>query len=197
VRIEPLGDFALRFELPEGASARAAQAELRALPGVTDAVVAERAACVAFDVEPPSRDAIAAAIDRARSADPPRAIHVVRVRYDGADLAEIAARARLSIDEIVRLHTAPAYEVVAIGFLPGFAYLGGLDPRLELPRRASPRPRVPARSVAIAARYAGIYPFASPGGWHLVGTAERFAPFDPATGARLALGDRVRFEALP
>jgi len=79
--------------------------------------------------------------------------------------------------------------------LPGFAYLRALDPRLVLPRRATPRPRVPALSVAIAGPYTGLYPFASPGGWHLLGTAVGFAPFDAHTGAAMSLGDRVRFVA--
>ena len=96
--------------------------------------------------------------------------------------------------EIVRAHAEATYEVAVVGFLPGFAYLRGLDPRLVVPRRATPRPRVPALSVAIAGPYTGIYPFASPGGWSLLGTVVGFVPFDGASGARLRLGDGVRFE---
>jgi KipI family sensor histidine kinase inhibitor len=95
--------------------------------------------------------------------------------------------------EVVAAHSAPTYVVVTLGFQPGFAYLRGIDPRLVLPRRATPRPRVPALSVAIAGPYAGVYPFESPGGWHLLGTAIDFVPFDPEHGAALAVGDRVRF----
>lgn len=96
---------------------------------------------------------------------------------------------------MVALHTGAVYEVAFVGFLPGFAYLRGLDPRLVLPRRAAPRTRVPALSVAVAGPYAGVYPFAAPGGWHLLGTAVDFAPFDAVTGAAMAAGDRVRFVA--
>jgi KipI family sensor histidine kinase inhibitor len=128
------------------------------------------------------------------------------VRYDGEDLDDVARAVGLPRDEVVARHAGAAYVVAFVGFLPGFAYLAGLDERLRLPRRESPRPRVPANSVAIAGPYAGVYPFASPGGWHLLGTAigrktdgraetVRFSAFDPSTGAALALGDTVRFVA--
>lgn len=117
----------------------------------------------------------------------------MRVRYDGPDLDEVSRRLATSTAEVVSLHTATTYTVAAIGFQPGFGYLRGLDRRLVLPRRDTPRPRVPALSVAIAGPYTGVYPFASPGGWHLLGTAVDFCPFDAERGAALALGDRVRF----
>jgi UPF0271 protein len=84
---------------------------------------------------------------------------------------------------------------VAVGFLPGFAYLRAPDPPFQLARRGSPRARVPAGSVGVAGPYTGIYPFASPGGWNLLGTAVDFVPFTVERGAALALGDVVRFEA--
>jgi UPF0271 protein len=196
VRIEPLGELALRIDLPVETHARAALRALRAIPGVTDAVVTERHACVYFDGEPPARDSLLAAIATRESTASAPATHVVRVRYDGEDLAFVASQTGLAIAEVIRAHTATAYEARAIGFLPGFAYLGDLDARLVLPRRASPRPRVPAGAVAIAAHYTAIYPFASPGGWHLVGTAVDTDVFDADRGARIALGDRVRFEAV-
>lgn len=197
MRVEPLGEHALRVDLPARARGRSVLEALRALAGVSDAVVTERHACVYFDGEPPDRDALRAAIDRASAQPSQGALHVVRVRYDGADLAEVAARAGLTAREVVALHARATYEVRAIGFQPGFAYLGELDPRLVLPRRGTPRARVPVGAVAIAARYTGIYPFASPGGWHLIASAIDFAPFDPERGAALALGDRVRFEEAP
>src|SRR5262249_4689397 len=98
-------------------------------------------------------------------------------------------------------HAAGEYTALLVGFLPGFAYLGELDAALDTPRRATPRPRVPAGSVAVAGRQTGVYPFASPGGWHLIGRTSEIL-FDP-TAARPALiepGDRVRFarvEVLP
>ena len=87
--------------------------------------------------------------------------------------------------------------VELIGFLPGFAYLGPLDPRLTIGRRETPRPRVPAGSVAIAGGYTGVYPAASPGGWHLLGRALDVSLFDPLRDppALLRPGDHVRFVA--
>ena len=99
----------------------------------------------------------------------------------------------LAREQVVALHTQAEYVVAAIGFVPGFAYLRGLEPRLVLPRRPTPRPRVAPGSVAIAGPYTGVYPVASPGGWHLLGTAVGAALFDARSGAALALGDRVTF----
>jgi len=83
----------------------------------------------------------------------------------------------------------------SLGFAPGFPYLGGLDPRLGVPRRATPRTTVPMGSVAIARDQSIIYPLETPGGWNLIGTAVDFVAFSPEEGARLRLGDEVRFEA--
>ena len=94
----------------------------------------------------------------------------IDVVYDGDDLAEVAEHVGLSADAVVKRHTAARYTVEFCGFSPGFAYLGGLDPALRIPRRDSPRTRVPAGSVAIAADYSCVYPSSSPGGWHLLGT---------------------------
>ena len=195
IELEPFGDAALRVRLPEGTDARALLRTLRALRGVIDAVVTERHALVTFD--PPHRpeglaEAIATSLaPRAPPAGPP--VIEIPVRYDGEDLDEVARAAGLAPEEAIALHAGADYTVAAIGFLPGFAYLRGLDPRLSVPRRSTPRARVPALSVAIAGPYSGVYPFASPGGWHLLGTAVAFTPFDASAGARLALGDRVRF----
>ena len=207
VTLEPFGDTAWRARLPEtgdGASRRALLEELRALPGVVDVVISECHALVVLAVGASpegAREAIARTL-APRSASGPDAPtqpelreHRVLVRYDGADLAEVASASGMSSAEVVAIHAGTAYEVAAIGFLPGFAYLRALDPRLILPRRATPRPRVSALSVAIAGPYTGIYPFASPGGWHLLGTAVGFTPFDARTGAVMSLGDRVRFVA--
>lgn len=121
--------------------------------------------------------------------------HTIDVVYDGEDLADVAARAGVSVARVIALHSDAEYTVEVVGFLPGFGYLGEVPPELRVARRASPRPRVPAGSVAIAGRYAGIYPFASPGGWHLLGRAMEPALFDPtrAFPTRFAPGDRVRF----
>ena len=120
----------------------------------------------------------------------------VPVRYDGDDLDAVAASTGLSVADVVALHSAPEYVVAFCGFAPGFGYLRGLDPRLELPRRATPRTRVPAGSVAIAAEYTAVYPRPSPGGWHLLGTTD-LVMFDPDSSppARFQPGSRVRFVA--
>lgn len=121
-------------------------------------------------------------------------LHEIAVWYAGEDLAEIARLCGLATAEVIDLHAGRDYRVGAIGFAPGFAYLGELDERLALPRRATPRTRVPAGSLAIAERQTAVYPQASPGGWHLLGrTAQRL--FDPLQEppCPLAVGDRVRF----
>lgn len=121
-------------------------------------------------------------------------LHEIAVWYAGEDLAEVARQCGLSTIQVIDLHAGREYRVGAIGFAPGFAYLGELDERLVLPRRATPRTRVPAGSLAIAERQTAVYPQASPGGWHLLGqTAQRL--FDPREEppCPLAVGDRVRF----
>nr|WP_239482176.1 5-oxoprolinase subunit PxpB [Pseudomonas insulae] len=124
-------------------------------------------------------------------------LHQIPVCYDGADLAEVARACGLSIDAVIALHSAVEYRVGAIGFAPGFAYLGELDARLALPRRATPRTRVPAGSLAIAERQTAIYPQASPGGWHLIGRCPwRLFDAQATPPCPLALGDRVRFVAI-
>ena len=116
---------------------------------------------------------------------------------DGPDLSAVSALLKCPESEIIRLHTAPTYRVAQVGFQPGFPYLLGLHPSLHLARRTSPRARVPAGSVAIGGAQTGIYPQASPGGWHLLGRtdlrlfdASRLAP------ALLVPGNRVRFVAI-
>jgi UPF0271 protein len=199
VALEPFGDAALRVRLPEGAPARTIFASLRAVPGVIDAVVTERHALVTFDPTAASsalrvalEEAIASALVAPAPAGEAR-IHEVGVRYDGPDLDDVARSTGLSREEVIALHSGARYVVATVGFVPGFAYLRGLDAHLVIPRRGAPRSRVPAGSLAIAGPYTGIYPVASPGGWHLLGTAVGFSPFDARSGATLALGDRVTF----
>jgi KipI family sensor histidine kinase inhibitor len=113
---------------------------------------------------------------------------------DGPDLAEVADACGLSAAEVCERHAAAEYVVCFVGFLPGFPYLGLLDPALRVPRRRTPRPRVPAGSVAIAGEYTGVYPWASPGGWHLIGRTDvTLFDLDADPPARLAPGNRVRF----
>ncbi|RRJ83056.1 5-oxoprolinase subunit PxpB [Aestuariirhabdus litorea] len=115
----------------------------------------------------------------------------------GPDLAALAQRAELSIDEVVRLHQQTEYRVYAIGFAPGFAYLGEVDPRIAAPRLATPRQRVPRGAVAIADRQTAVYPAVSPGGWNLIGLCpQRMFDPDAQPSMPVAVGDRVRFEAI-
>lgn len=120
----------------------------------------------------------------------------VPVVYDGEDLPEVARRTGLSPDEVVRRHCAPEYVVAFLGFAPGFPYLVGLDPALHVPRRDTPRTRVPAGSVGLAGGQTGIYSTATPGGWQLIGRTDTVlfdVERDPP--ALLAAGDRLRFVA--
>jgi KipI family sensor histidine kinase inhibitor len=125
----------------------------------------------------------------------------------GADLEALAARAGLSTQDVIALHTGVEYRVYAIGFAPGFAYLGQVDERIAAPRHATPRPHVPRGSVAIADRQTAVYPDASPGGWNLIGLCpvpmfDRAAPSSNAhvRGANVympvSVGDTVRFEPI-
>ncbi len=128
----------------------------------------------------------------------------VPVLYTGADLASVARQTGLSEEEVVAIHTAPEYRVRMMGFSPGFPYLDGLDPRLHLERRHSPRDRIEPGSVAIGGSHAGIYSVASPGGWHILGQTDQvlFRP-ELAKGAEVVPlevfafvpGDRVKFIA--
>lgn len=121
---------------------------------------------------------------------------VIPVIYDGPDLGAVARHTGLSEAEVIARHSGRTYDVYLIGFAPGWAYLGALDPSLDVPRRPTPRQRVPAGSVAIAGAQTGVYPFALPGGWHLIGRTDTVmfdAERDPP--ALLQVGDRVRFEA--
>lgn len=96
----------------------------------------------------------------------------IPVRYDGPDLEEVAGLTGLTADGVVAAHTGADWRVGFGGFAPGFAYLVGGDPRLEVARRAEPRTRVPAGSVGLAGEFSGVYPRESPGGWQLIGTTE-------------------------
>lgn len=209
-----LGDSAITIALGEGISLKLSRevAELTQalaasnIEGILDIVPAYASLAVYFDPRRVAYDELtttvrnAVADSRARissvEADDNQGKTVrIPVRYDGEDLADVAAKTGLSRDRIVELHSSPEYRVYVIGFVPGFAYLGELDEALVLPRRATPRKRVPAGSVAIAEAQTGIYPFSTPGGWHLVGTT-RTAMFDVAAPepALLRVGDTVIFE---
>lgn len=115
----------------------------------------------------------------------------------GPDLEALAALAKLAPEQVIALHQQTEYRVYAIGFAPGFAYLGEVDERIAAPRKATPRLRVPAGTVAIANRQTAVYPSTSPGGWNLIGRCPSLM-FDPlATPCMpVKVGDRVRFAAI-
>lgn len=120
--------------------------------------------------------------------------HRIAVVYDGEDLAEVAETLGLDPEAVAARHAASVFRVGWVGFLPGFAYLTGLDPGLVLPRRAAVRPKVPAGAVAVADAMSAVYPLSSPGGWHLIGRTAK--PLLTPAGPRLTLlepGDTVRF----
>jgi len=122
----------------------------------------------------------------------------IPVAYDGEDLSELAAACGMSTDEVVRRHLAGRYECAFCGFAPGFAYLTGLDAGLQLPRRDTPRTRVPAGAVAVAAEYTAVYPSPSPGGWHLIGTSSAVLwDVSRSVPSLIRPGMQVRFVAAP
>jgi KipI family sensor histidine kinase inhibitor len=118
----------------------------------------------------------------------------IPVVYDGVDLDHVARQTNLSVAEVIEVHSRTTFEVAFCGFTPGFAYLRELPGILQLPRRETPRTRVPAGSVAIATEYSAVYPRSSPGGWHLLGTTDVIL-FDASLSdpALLKPGDSVRF----
>lgn len=186
-----LGDRAIRFARP-ARSARTLVAAVRAWPGVVDVVVARHDVAAYFAAEPRVDPAWIAALATAPDdPDPGRDLALPAI-YDGPDLADVARALGRTSEEVCRLHAAATYTVETMGFSPGFAYLAGLPAALELPRRTTPRTRVPAGSIAIAGLQTAVYPFDSPGGWHLIGSVAGVAMFG-LDGPLLQLGDRVRF----
>ena len=210
--IVPLGEQAWTVVLGETVdrmlhqrvTALAARIAAARLPGLVEIVPAYATVTVFFegDAEEIRRQLVALCHapdtshrERSEAIQP---LHVIPVNYSGPDLADVATQTGLTPDQVVERHSSREYLVYLRGFVPGFGYLGDLDPSLVLPRRASPRTRGPAGSVAIAGAQTAVYPLATPGGWHLIGTTT-MAMFDPARepAALLKAGDRVRFEPVP
>lgn len=121
----------------------------------------------------------------------------IRCRYDGADLPAVAEQWGVPVHEVVRIHSSIEHEVAFCGFAPGFPYLTGIGSGREVSRRDSPRPSIPAGSIALGGEYTGIYPRTSPGGWQVIGHTDAVL-WDPTRdpAALLAAGDRVRFIAV-
>ncbi|TMC72510.1 MAG: 5-oxoprolinase subunit PxpB [Chloroflexi bacterium] len=205
-RISPFGDGALLVELGEtideelAARARAladawdARGQSRAVPAYASVVVRFDPLVLAPAEAEREVRRLAEGLDRVEIAQG-RAVEIP-THYDGPDLLETAERSNLSVDDLVALHSGREYRAFFLGFLPGFAYCGVLDPRISAPRLARPRQRVPAGSVAIADGQTSIYPFDSPGGWRLIGRTD-VRIFDAAREPPVLIrpGDRVRFVA--
>jgi inhibitor of KinA len=147
---------------------------------------------------------LAELVGRERDSESPDAkglpVLELRVGYggeDGPDLGAVAERTGLTEQAVVELHAGTVYRVFLLGFVPGFAYLGTLPELLALPRRSEPRARVPAGSVAIAGRQTAVYPFSTPGGWHIIGrTDQQLWNLAETPPARLRPGQGVRFVPL-
>lgn len=208
MRIRRAGDRALLLEVG-GPLQAAAPDQVAALRAEVDALVAQGRLAAPVDLVPGARTLLLDGVDvetavgllagwtPGRATPPPvppdRPVEVPVV-YDGPDLAGVAALWGVTEREVVARHTSTLFRVAFCGFAPGFPYLVGLD--ADVPRRSSPRPRVPAGAVGLAGRYCGIYPTASPGGWQLLGTtsAALFA-VDRDPPALLPPGTLVRFRA--
>jgi KipI family sensor histidine kinase inhibitor len=202
VEFEPVIDHLVNAR----AIALAARMRARQLPGVRD--VASGYCTVGVHFDPLQTDL--AAVERAIADDggatdvtgvaPTPAPIEIGVRYggtDGPDLDAVAAHAGCSPADVIERHAARIYRVYMLGFVPGFAYMGRVDPSIATPRHRVPRERVPVGSVGIAGEQTGVYPVMSPGGWQLIGRTDRVM-FDAARtpASLLAPGDLVRFVPL-
>jgi KipI family sensor histidine kinase inhibitor len=211
--VRPLGDSALTIvfgaekspELLKRVHAAAIAVSAAAIPDVEDVVPAYLSVAVFYDSLVTSYDAVASKVldvcergSIAVSGAATLRTHEIPVAYDGPDLDDVATALGLSIEDVIHRHLGRTYSVDLIGFVPGWAYLSELDAALHLPRRAQPRPRVPAGSVAIAGAQTGVYPLVTPGGWHIIGHTSSVM-FDPMREppAILLPGDRVNFVRAP
>ncbi|MGD7706822.1 5-oxoprolinase/urea amidolyase family protein [Microlunatus sp. Y2014] len=173
--------------------------EAAALPGVTELIPAAQTILVHHDPLVVSAPELAAAIRTVPPVSGEAATAgevVIEVHYDGEDLADVAEHLGVSTEEVVARHTAAHWTVAFTGFAPGFGYISCDDPFFDVPRRSSPRTRVPAGSVALAGLFTGVYPRSSPGGWQIIGrTDEQMWDLDRDPPALLTPGVAVRFVA--
>ncbi|MGC0333313.1 KipI family sensor histidine kinase inhibitor [Streptomyces sp. SAI-170] len=199
MRVLPVGDDALLVEVSSGEQAEALHAELlrRRAEGslrVRELVPAARTVLLDGLADPARLASELTATDLPPV--PPRAREVIElpVRYDGPDLADVAAHWGVAEREVARIHAGTEFRVAFCGFAPGFGYLTGLPPRYDVPRRATPRTAVPAGAVALAGPYTGVYPRSSPGGWQLIGTTDSVLwDHTRVPASLLSPGARVRF----
>jgi KipI family sensor histidine kinase inhibitor len=197
--LHPLGDraFLARFPSETDAARWAEAVRRRDWPGVTDVVLAYQTVGVYADPGQADLDDLARRLERVEPSTvelPRGAVVSIPVLYEGDDLPEVARRLGLTVEEVVAEHSGREYRVFALGFRPGFPYAGDLPESLRgLPRRESPRTRVPAGSVAVVGRQTAVYPVESPGGWHLIGrTPLRIVDVEHGHFP-IRAGDRLRF----
>jgi KipI family sensor histidine kinase inhibitor len=171
--------------------------EAAALPGVVELVPAARTVLISFDPRRTGAEALEEAIrglERTDSSTGEAREVTIDVRYDGEDLAEVAELLSVSPAEVIARHQAATWQVAFAGFAPGFGYLAGDDELFDVPRRSSPRTRVPVGAVALAGEFTGVYPRSSPGGWQLIGRTEaRLWDLDRQPPALFVPGTIVRF----
>ncbi|MER5947930.1 allophanate hydrolase subunit 1 [Streptomyces sp. NPDC001904] len=203
--VRPAGRHALLVELPDAERTGALHAELLSrraagsLPPVAEIVPGART--VLLDGVPDPEGLARRLAEWQVPSAPPADGDVVTVPvvYDGPDLADVAALWGVAEDEVGALHSSFTYRVAFCGFAPGFGYLTGLPEELHVPRRATPRTRVPAGAVALAGPYSAVYPRATPGGWQIIGTMPDPTPlWDPSQerAALLSPGTRVHYVPL-
>ncbi len=223
--VVPLGDTAVLVDFADqldpvvnaGIQRLADSIRLRKLAWIRDVVPAIASLAVHVDLgvteESDTVDMVRSLVQACLDDKPtgnrtPRAPTVVPVCYDdgfGMDLEEISERTGLATDEVVRRHLGSDFRVLMVGFVPGHPYLGGLDPKLSVPRRSAPRLRMPAGTVAIANAQCVVYPYEIPGGWSVVGrtplrlfdaTRERPSLFEPSDSVRFERVERRRFDRI-
>jgi len=212
-RIVPAGESALIVEFEDridpavnaAAIALADAMQVEGVAGVRDVVPTYRSVAVYFDPLRTAADALLTRLHReaARAStaavEPSTAVRIPVCYGDvfGPDLASVAAFAGVGEADVIRFHTAVTYRVFMLGFVPGFAYMGVVDPRIAVPRHATPRVRVPIGSVGLAGVQTGIYPGGTPGGWQLIGRTP-VKPFDAGRSQPFLLkaGDAVQFYAI-
>ncbi|MEM5430227.1 5-oxoprolinase subunit PxpB [Cupriavidus oxalaticus] len=199
MRFLPVTSNALLVELADLDQTLALLASLQRDPlhGVAELVPAARTILVHFRPWATSAAALVRAIaarDLSQRVERSDILVEIPVRYDGEDLAEVAQLLGITPEEVVRRHTGSEYTVAFTGFAPGFAYLGGGHPSLDVPRRSTPRTRIPAGAVGLAGTFSGVYPQASPGGWQIIGvTPVAMWDLERDQPALLQPGYRVRF----
>ena len=176
--------------------------EKSGIPGIVETVPTFRSLMVTYDpseisFEQLKKELSGISVEESAGQETPHHVVEIPVCYGGSygeDLKDVAAHAGLTEEEVIRLHSSVDYNIYMLGFLPGFPYLGGLDPKLFTPRLDNPRTRIPEGSVGIGGEQTGIYPLESPGGWRLIGrTPLKLYDPDREQPFLYQAGDYIRF----